>query len=102
MNYDDIRIMALSLAKVGLGNPLPKEDYKEICDFIRKNLEVLIKHFETDNEFDDDELWEALKENGAIKKKIWKEKKRQRNKVRERRKNEKFDISKWRYNRKFK
>lgn len=51
-------------------NKLPKEDYKEICDFIRKNLEVLIKHFEPDNEFDDDELWEALKENGAIKKKI--------------------------------
>lgn len=25
MDYDDIRIMALSLAKVGLGNPLPKE-----------------------------------------------------------------------------
>lgn len=51
-------------------NKLPKEDYKEICDFIRKNLDVLLKHFDTNSEFEDDDLWDALKENGSIKKEI--------------------------------
>jgi len=49
-------------------NKLTKEDYKEICDFIRKNLDILLKHFEPENEFEDDELWEALEENGSMKK----------------------------------
>lgn len=48
-------------------NKLKEEDYKEICQFIRKNLDILLKHFDPDNNFYDDELWEALKENGVIR-----------------------------------
>lgn len=48
-------------------NKLSKEDYDKICDFVRKNLDILLKHFEPDNEFEDDDLWDALKENGSIK-----------------------------------
>ena len=47
-------------------NKLSKEDYQKVCEFVRKNLEILKKHFDPNNEFDDDELWEALKENGSI------------------------------------
>lgn len=48
-------------------NKLPKEDYEQICDFVRKNLDILLKHFNLDNEFGDHELWDALKENESIK-----------------------------------
>lgn len=50
-------------------NKLSEEDYKMVCDFVRKNLDLLLKHFDSDNEFDEEELWNALKENGSIKKK---------------------------------
>lgn len=48
-------------------NKLSKEDFDKICDFVRKNLDILLKHFEPDNEFEDDDLWDAIKENGSIK-----------------------------------
>lgn len=69
-NYKDTFSITLEEnPKVIIGeNKLPKEDYKDICDFIRKNLDILLKHFEPENEFEDDELWETLKENGAMKK----------------------------------
>lgn len=41
-------------------NKLPQKDYEEICDFIRKNLSLLLKHFDSDNDFEDDDLWDAL------------------------------------------
>ena len=49
-------------------NKLPQEDYEEICNFIRRNLSLFLKHFDSDNDFEDDELWRALEENGSMKK----------------------------------
>ncbi len=48
-------------------NKLSKEDFDKICDFVRKNLDILLKHFDPDNEFEDEDLWDALEENGSIK-----------------------------------
>lgn len=42
-------------------NKLPKDDYEYICDFIRKNLSVFLKHFEPDNGFDDDDILDSIK-----------------------------------------
>lgn len=47
-------------------NKLLKEDYKNICNFIRKNLDILIEHFNSDNKFGDNELLNTLRENGSI------------------------------------
>lgn len=49
-------------------NKLPKEDYEKICEFIRKNRNLFLKHFEPENDFEDENLWNALIENGSIKK----------------------------------
>lgn len=67
-NYEDTFSITLEEEpKVVIGeNKLSKEDYQKVCEFVRKNLEILKKHFDPNNEFDDDELWEALKENGSI------------------------------------
>ena len=48
-------------------NKLSKEDFDKICDFVRKNLDILLKHFDPDNEFEDEDLWDALEGNGSIK-----------------------------------
>lgn len=42
-------------------NKLSKEEYADVCSFVRKNLDVLLKHFEPDNQFDDDELLDAVR-----------------------------------------
>lgn len=49
-------------------NKLLEKDYKEVCDFVKGNLDILLKHFDPCNEFYDDELWGKLKERGLIKK----------------------------------
>lgn len=46
---------------------LSKEDLEKVCDFIRQNLDILLKHFYSDEDvnsekyFGDDELWDELK-----------------------------------------
>lgn len=43
-------------------NKLPQEDYKEICDFIRKNLSLFLKYFDSDNDdFEDDVYFSLVK-----------------------------------------
>lgn len=68
-NYTDTFSISLeNNPRVVIGeNKLNKEDYKKVCNFVRKNLDLLLKHFENNNEFYDDELWMALKENGSIR-----------------------------------
>lgn len=69
-DYEDTFCISLEEnPRVVMGeNKLSKADYEEVCKFVRKNLDILLKHFEPNNEFFDDELWSALEENGSIKK----------------------------------
>lgn len=68
-NYENTFFISLEEnPRVVIGeNKLSKVDYEEVCNFFKNNLDILLKHFEPNNEFFDDELWSALEENGSIK-----------------------------------
>lgn len=68
-NYENTFFISLEEnPRVVIGeNKLSKANYEEVCNFVKNNLDILLKHFEPNNEFFDDELWSALKENGSIK-----------------------------------
>lgn len=54
--------------KVVIGeSKLCKEDYQAVCKFVRNNLDILLKHFDPKDEYDDSNLWEDLKQNGSVK-----------------------------------
>lgn len=40
---------------------LSKEDFEKVCNFINKNKELLLKHFNPESEFEDSDLFDKLK-----------------------------------------
>lgn len=68
-DYNDTFFISLEEnPRVVIGeNKLSKANYEEVCNFVKNNLDILLNHFEPNNEFFDDELWSALKKNGSIR-----------------------------------
>lgn len=69
-DYNDTFFLSLEKEpRVVIGeSKLSKGDFEQVCNFIKNNLEILLKHFDFNEEnFSDYELWEELEKKGAIK-----------------------------------